>query len=532
MIMITKGSVLLFIVMVMSAIVSANDEHSNWETKCNRCRCHWKSSKKTADCKDTQQKNIPDDLHTDIQSLDLSNNQIAEIQRNQLQNFQLYNLHKLIIANCTLLQVDREAFTGLSILIELDLSYNQIKVIYAGTFHPLIKIRKILLHDNEIEGIDDRTFENLQYLSHVELKNNKIHHVGVQAFINVITLKIIDLANNRLKVLNVDTFRSLTHLNSLTLGGNDWNCSCELKDFRNFVKERKLTTDTKCHYPPELYGKLWTAVSEDEFACRPTIFLPRGSAHVKATHVNETIKCHARGSPRPNIEWLFGKRLVRENDRYRINTFEPMGSTRQNVGNPHLIYVVSELTIVGLRTNDHGKYICRASNRGGHDDLEIMLEIPVNHVQGGAFVPQSAPTTTFFMILCIIVGVLFVILFTIAIWCCYCRRVNKYQKNATSIDNTLLMAQSNGPTTKLNGKLQQNDSILEGGSVIMEMQKSLLTEVNPVEKPPRRTDVDHIEKDGDDISDAKQTLLDETIFSEYRFCSHLIENGVPNGHKS
>lgn len=411
-----------------------------------------------------------------------------------------------MISNCTLVQVDREAFTGLSILIELDLSFNQIKVIHPGTFHPLIKIRKILLQDNELTVIGDRTFENLQHLSHVELMNNKIHQVGEQAFLNV-PLKIIYLANNRLQKLEKTTFMSLTHLSALTLGGNMWNCSCELKDFRNFVIDKKLTIETKCHYPDALRDKLWTEVGEDEFACRPRILVMRGSHYLKASKENETLLCQVRGSPQPTIEWLFGNRLVRESDRYKIRTFEPMGSGKKD---EHLRHVVSELTIVGLRMADHGKYVCKASNKGGQDEFAIQLEIPADYTKGGAFVPPS--TNMFFVILCIIVGVLFIILFTIAILCCYCRRVNKYDKKPSS-DNALLMSQQNGPTTKLNGKVQ-NDSILDGGSVIMEMQKSLLTEVNPVEKPPRRTEVDSIEKDSDDVSDAKQTLLDETIFSK------------------
>lgn len=159
---------------------------------------------------------------------------------------------------------------------------------------------------------------------------------------------------------------------------------------------------------------------------------------------------------------------------------------------------------------DHGKYVCKATNKGGQDEFVIQLEIPADYTKSGAFVPPSP--NTFFMILCIIVGILFIVLFTIAILCCYCRRLNKYDKKPSS-DNTLLMTQQNGASTKLNGKTQ-SDSILDGGSVIMEMQKSLLTEVNPVEKPPRRTEVDSIEKDSDDISDVKQTLLDETIFGE------------------
>lgn len=76
MIMMTSRSyVLLFLLMLMSVIIA--DDLTDWDSKCNKCRCHWKSSKKTADCRDTNQFGIPNDLHTDIQSLDLSNNNIA-----------------------------------------------------------------------------------------------------------------------------------------------------------------------------------------------------------------------------------------------------------------------------------------------------------------------------------------------------------------------------------------------------------------------------------------------------------------------
>lgn len=424
-----------------------------------------------------------------------------------------------MITNCTLIQIDRDAFVGLSILIELDLSFNQVKVIHPGTFHPLIKIRKILLHDNELTSISDRTFENLQHLSHVELKNNLIDFIGEQAFLNV-PLKTIYLSNNRLQKLEKSSFMSLTLLSALSLGGNTWNCSCELKEFRNFVIDRKLTTETKCHYPESLRDKLWTDVADDEFACRPRIILPRGSAYFRASKENETLLCQVRGSPRPYVEWLFGNRLVRENDRYKVKTFESMGSIKKD---DHLRHVVSELTIIGLRSADQGKYICKATNKGGQDELGIQLEVPVDFTKEGNFVPPS--TNAFFMILCVIVGILFIILFTIAILCCYCRRIGKSSKKPSS-DNALLMSQTNGHTTKLNGK-SQNDSILDSGSIIMEMQKSLLNEVNPVEKPPRRTEVDSSVKDSDDISDLKQTLLDETIFGKHKpddeeiLCKHL-----------
>lgn len=430
-----------------------------------------------------------------------------EIQKNQLYNYNLHNLHKLAIVNCTLIQVDKDAFSGLSILIELDLSVNHIKVIHAGTFHPLVKIRKIMLHHNEIEIINDRTFENLQYLSILELNNNRISFVGELAFLNV-PLKIIYLNNNRLQKLEKTAFMSLTGITELKLSDNLWNCTCELKDLRNYVIDKKLSSDTKCHYPNGLKDRLWTDVTEDEFACSPTIFVPRGVTSIKASKENETIVCQVKGTPRPTIEWHFGSRLIRQNDHhYHIRTFEVM--SKQVHKDEHLKHVVSELTILTLRASDKGRYSCKATNIGGSHEVAISLEIPPDSLSDSGIFYESKSGNALFMILCIIVGILFIVVFTICILCCYCRRVNKYDKKPSS-DNTLLMSQQNGPMTKLNGK-SQSESILDGGSVIKELQKNLLTDVNPVEKPPRRSDVDSIEKDGDDVSDLKQTLLDDPI---------------------
>ena len=55
----------------------------------------------------------------------------------------------------------------------------------------------------------------------------------------------------------------------------------------------------------------------------------------------------------------------------------------------------------------------------------------------------------------------------------------------------------------------------------MEMQKSLLTDVNPVEKPPRRTEVDSLDRESG--HDAKQTLLDETIYGRQTVKVDLIK---------
>lgn len=70
-----KRQTVLFVLVVFISIIDGFEEE-DWDLKCNRCQCQWKSSKRTANCSDTEQTIIPVDLSKVIQSLDLSRNKI------------------------------------------------------------------------------------------------------------------------------------------------------------------------------------------------------------------------------------------------------------------------------------------------------------------------------------------------------------------------------------------------------------------------------------------------------------------------
>lgn len=476
---------------------------ADWMQKCGLCHCKWNSGKKMADCRNSSLVAIPTEMSSELQVIDFSNNQIAELRRNEFLDAELENVHKLFMRNCTMQEINRDAFKGLRVLIELDLSYNHLRVLHPGTFAELTKLRTVNLNNNEIETIEDFLFDNLPFLYKIELISNRLHHIGLQAFVNVDKMSSISLDSNRLTVLKAETFRGLDKLMSLSLSGNLWNCTCDLLQFQKYVIHNKLyTPPTMCVSPEKLATKLWPDVPHEDFACKPRVYQPRPGTIVESMADNVNMTCRVRGSPKPDVQWTFQSRPINTKDP-RISIVNSQEINRRDSVD---IYT-SELKIVGVRSSDIGTYVCKAVNTGGDDAVEMQLVVPTPAVNRGAV--ANTPSNML-LIICMIAIILLSILIIIGlVLCCYCRRVKKFSKNGSLSENGLVSG-------KIMDKSHPNsDSMLEG-SVIMEMQKSLLTEVNPVEKPPRRAELD---SSGDLIEDGhelKKTLLDETTFGKIK----------------
>lgn len=388
------------------------------------------------------------------------------------------------MSNCTLAHIDVDAFMGLSSLMEIDLSFNEIEEISPGTFQPMKKIRKIFLHHNKLLRVEHKTFKNLHYLTHLELNDNKIYFVCDQCF-SYTNLKTINLSNNRLTQLEKTQFDIPYALSSLKLEGNMWNCSCKLIEFRNFVIERNLAIETKvginsfkilnlifkaitlqCYYPDSLRNKLWTELGQEEFACRPQML--NSTAIVYASKENEILVCNVTGSLPIRIEWKFDGHLVEDSDQYRISTSELTVLTEYGKNVSH---VVSNLTIVRVRSHDLGTYVCRASNRAGINELAIHLDDPYNFTN----LETSLLSSINIIFIIAAVFVLSIFVFGIAI---LVRRVNKLNKKLSSVD-ALMKSQRNEATSTGN---TQTNCLLNRNLVNMEMQDLMMTnEINNAE---------------------------------------------------
>lgn len=474
---------------------------TDWLVKCGPCKCKWNSGKKTADCKNASISRVPMDLSPEIQVLDMSSNIIPELYNGEFVTTDLRNLHKLFIRNCTLKVLGRDSLKGLEILIELDLSFNLIRTLQRGTFVNLVKLRALMLNNNKLEKLDDGLFRNLKFLHKIELKDNLLVKIEPKAFTNLPVLSQIYLDGNRFTTMNRKIFDDLDKLTSLSLKLNPWNCSCELKSFRDFTFQQNLyTPPTDCYHPINLRGTLWSDVSTNAFACKPEILspLPDGTT-INSSKENVTLSCRVHSSPNTFITWSFNRHSF---PNYPKRIFIKNNSESNQRDSMELL--TSDLTIVGVKKSDEGTYSCIAENAAGKTDVDIVLTVQRN-LNGNLFLSNNI-----LFIVCLLVVGLFVVSFIgLMITCCYCRKFKKLAKQ--DLDN-----KKQFEAIKLNSF--NNGTLMANGTTDFEIQKQQHQHNNQQHQPLQQSSNDfiHAEKSeiiGNDTHEIKCVLLGDKFAS-------------------
>lgn len=214
---------------------SASDQ--DWATVCNTqlCRCKWVSGQKQAECTNSSHTTVPKNLSNEVQVLDLSNNHILELNKDVFRMAGLINLHKLIARGCSIEQVDKDAFRGLEILIELDLSDNNIHVLHPATFRDPFRLRKIYLNRNPIQRLQNGLFSNMSFLQMIEFNGCLLSHIDTKTFFNTTKLNSLELSGNQLVNIKPEVLNSVPSLSYLVIINNPWRCDCKLRPFRDLV---------------------------------------------------------------------------------------------------------------------------------------------------------------------------------------------------------------------------------------------------------------------------------------------------------
>ncbi|XP_071055992.1 leucine-rich repeat-containing protein 24-like [Onthophagus taurus] len=348
------------LLLVAALAVGAPD----WTDCPTPCRCKWSSGKKTAFCKGGAFKSVPDNLDAEMQVLDLSFNSISKLTPDIFKNAGLINLQKIFIRESGLKEINRDAFQDLIILIEVDLSNNDISNLEPGTFHGNQRLRVLVLNGNPITKLISKQFPSLPHLKSLELEGCQLEIVDRNAFVNLHALESLNLKGNKLRNISEEVFMNVAHLKTLTLDGNPWRCDCDLRGFRDWYLASNLRSMSLVCAEPERYrSELWENVQSVDFACPPKVFVtPYPQVQAEAGG-NVTFSCHVIGDPEPQVTWMYEGR--------------PMNHTSVIVeAEEGLLDKWANISVSNVSDIDAGLYSCVATNSLETVSGNVSLVLP------------------------------------------------------------------------------------------------------------------------------------------------------------
>uniref|UniRef100_A0A8C3Y486 Leucine rich repeat containing G protein-coupled receptor 6 n=1 Tax=Catharus ustulatus TaxID=91951 RepID=A0A8C3Y486_CATUS len=208
-----------------------------------QCHCEQDGIMLSVDCSELGLSEVPANLSPLTAYLDLSMNNISQLQPSALRHLRfleelrlsgnhisripgeafsgLYSLKILMLQNNQLSRIPAEALRDLPNLQSLRLDANLISVVPDRSFEGLLSLRHLWLDDNALTEIPVRALNHLPALQAITLALNQIWHIPDFAFQNLSSLVVLHLHNNRIQSLGANGFDGLHSLETLDLNYNE-----------------------------------------------------------------------------------------------------------------------------------------------------------------------------------------------------------------------------------------------------------------------------------------------------------------------
>ncbi|XP_076030523.1 uncharacterized protein LOC143018871 [Oratosquilla oratoria] len=366
------------------------------------CECKWKDGKEAVSCVDASFIDIPKKLESTTQVLDLTGNNLKILPKDAFQDAALLNLQKVWLKFCKLTELKEGSFRGLSNLVELDLSDNQLETVPMRALKDVSGLRELRMARNHLTSLPSSAFTLTPDLIKLNLGENRIASIMEDAFKALSRLEVLHLGSNLLKIITMETMRPLVALHGLNLHGNPWVCDCHLRPLRRWMTRRNVAeaVPSKCNRPKRLRDRKWQSLTLDEFVCVPSVtaVAPR----VLAAHGdNVSLACKLETDLDALVTWLVGDRQLdnttaTETRRYRVlELMAPDHNAR-----------LSNLTIAGAAPHDQGTYRCVAENKAGRSETNLTLQVSKEIIE----VPRVALNKVFMAGAVLGGGVFFVVI--------------------------------------------------------------------------------------------------------------------------
>lgn len=136
------------------------------------CQCHLR----VVQCSDLGLTSVPKNIPKDTTLLDLQNNKILEIKKDDFKG--LTSLYALVLVNNKISKINEKAFEPLQKMQKLYISKNSLEEIPKSLPKSLVELR---IHENKIKKIPKDVFNGLKNMNCIELGGNPLENGGIEA---------------------------------------------------------------------------------------------------------------------------------------------------------------------------------------------------------------------------------------------------------------------------------------------------------------------------------------------------------------
>ena len=221
----------------------------------------------TVDCTFSYLREVPlDEIPNDVQSLDLSNNELKKLKRSQWKSYTV--LETLYLTDNYISEIEEDAFLDLKKLSNLDLSNNKLSHIPSNLFSANSLLEHVSFSNNPGLYLPPNSpFLISPSVFGLDMSSCNLISLYPETFTGLPNLVSLDLRYNNLEKVDLEMFKHLKKLNSLDLRNNRWKCDCEIVEVLNTVSRRRVEQNLHIEFPHVkclsrgIYKPLWTAAS-------------------------------------------------------------------------------------------------------------------------------------------------------------------------------------------------------------------------------------------------------------------------------
>lgn len=153
-----------------------------------------------------------------LKTLDLHNNSIEILQKNQFKN--LRDLEVLDISHNNITKLENHHIADLIKLGWLNVSHNAITDLPRGLFARNSVLKLLNLSHNRLQKLDTNTFRGMRFLRRLFLNDNRITDIGRGTFNSITRIGTIDLSRNFLKKIDFQMFTQMNYIEIIDVSEN------------------------------------------------------------------------------------------------------------------------------------------------------------------------------------------------------------------------------------------------------------------------------------------------------------------------